>query len=130
MANSDQRNFMGYLWFSKEDGVYTIGLNDEGLEQLDEVESIELPREGEELEEDVVCGSIEAADGQLDLYSPVAGNVIEINSALIEDVSLLQEDPSEAWLFKVESDEEVEDEEDEDSDEDEDEDEESDEDED
>ncbi|MEI7974052.1 MAG: glycine cleavage system protein H [Bdellovibrio sp.] len=111
---------MGYLWFSKEDGVYTIGLNDEGLEQLDEVESIELPREGEDIEEDVVCGSIEAADGHLDLYSPVAGNVVEINSALIEDVSLLQEDPSEAWLFKVESDEEIEDEDEEDEDDDDD----------
>ena len=62
---------MGYLWYLKEDGVYSVGLNEEGLGQIDEIESIELPRESEEVEEDVVCGSIETADGQLDLYAPV-----------------------------------------------------------
>jgi glycine cleavage system H protein len=120
------RNFMGYLWVQKEDNVYTIGINEEGLEQITEIESVDLPRENEEIEADVVIGSIETSDGPLDLYSPVAGKVVEINNAVFEDPEEIQEDPYDAWLVKVESEEEMdaadeEDEEEDDDDEDEDE---------
>ena len=117
---SDQyRNFMGYLWVSKEDDIYTIGINEEGLEEITDIESIELPQEQEEIEADVAIGSVETNDGPLDIYSPVAGTITEINTAVLEDLSLIQEDPYEAWLVKIQSDEdldEVEDDEDDDDD--------------
>ena len=128
---SDQyRNFMGYLWILKEGDVYTIGVNEEGLEEISEIESVELPQEREEIESDVVIGSLETSDGPLDIYSPVSGTVIEINSAVIDEPDLIQEDPYDAWLLKIESDEDLddvddEDEEDDDDEDDEDEDEES-----
>lgn len=124
---SDQyRNFMGYLWVLKEDNIYTIGVNEEGLEEISEIESVELPPENEEVEADVVVGSVETDDGPLDIYSPVSGTVIEINTAIVEDPSLIQEDPFDAWLLKIESEEEMDelDEDDDSDDDDEDEDEE------
>lgn len=103
------RNFMGYLWVQKEDNVYTIGINEDGLEEITEIESVDLPQENEEIEADVVIGSIETDDGPLDLYSPVSGKVIEVNSAVVEDPEEIQEDPYDAWLVKIESEEEMED---------------------
>lgn len=120
--SDDIRNYMGYLWVQKEDNIFTIGINEEGLEEITEIESIELPQENEEIEADVVIGSIETDDGPLDLYSPVSGKIVEINPAVVEDPEVIQEDPYDAWLVKIESEEEMED-----SDEDEDEDDEDDE---
>jgi glycine cleavage system H protein len=114
---SDQyRNFMGYLWVQREDNIYTIGINEEGLEEITEIESIELPQEKEEVEADAVIGGIETSDGPLDIYSPVSGTIIEINTAVSEDPSIIQEDPYDAWLVKIESEEDMDDVDDEDED--------------
>ncbi len=103
------RNFMGYLWFQKEDNIYTIGINEEGLEDIETINALDLPSEGEAVQTDVVCGSVDTDDGQLDIYSPVSGNVIEINNAVVEDPELIQEDPYDGWLFKIESEDDPED---------------------
>lgn len=123
---SDQyRNFMGYLWVQKEDNVYTIGINEDGLEEITEINTVELPQENEQIEADVAIGSVETDDGPLDIYSPVGGNVIEVNTAVTEDPSIIQEDPYDAWLVKIESTEDMDDaDEDEDEDDEDDEDEE------
>jgi glycine cleavage system H protein len=114
------KNFMGSFWFQKEDNIYTVGLNEDALETFEKIESIELPSESEIVEADVVCGSMETDEGPIDIYSPVGGNVIEINNTVLEDPTLIQDDPYDAWLFKVESEDEYmePDEEDEDEDED------------
>jgi glycine cleavage system H protein len=113
------KNFMGSFWFQREDNIYTIGFNEDALETFEKIESIELPSDSELVEAEVVCGSMETDEGPVDIYSPVAGNVIEINNTVLEDPSLIQDDPYDAWLFKVESDDDYvepdeEDEEDED----------------
>lgn len=117
MKNESYRNFMGYLWVQKEDNIYTVGINEDGLEDFESIESVDLPTESEEVEGETICGTVETDEGPLDIYTPVSGKIAEINSAVIEDPSIITEDPYEAWLFKVESDEEMND-----SDEDEDED--------
>lgn len=122
MAANDVRNFMGYMWIQEEDGIITIGINEEGLADFEEITSVDLPAEQDKVEADEVCGTVETDDGPLDIYSPVSGTVIEINSAVIDDPSLIQEDPfEEGWLIRVESSEDLDDEdEDEDDDDDED----------
>ena len=117
------RNFMGYMWYQEEDGIVTIGINEDGLEDFEEILSMELPPEGEKVESDVVLGTIETDDGPLDIYSPVSGSVVEVNSQVLEDSAVIMEDPyEEGWLLKIEAsedtDDEDEDEEDDDDDED------------
>ncbi len=108
MSSDDIRNFMGYLWYQVEDGVVTIGVNEEGLEELDEITSVELSPENDKVDAEEVCGGIETNDGPMDIYSPVSGKIIEINSAVIEDPDLIQEDPyGEGWLLKIEPDEDI-----------------------
>src|SRR6476469_3681207 len=99
------KNFMGGFWFQKEDNIYTVGLNEDALETFEKIETIELPADNESVEAEMVCGSLETDEGPIDIYSPVAGTVVEINSTVIEDPTLIQDDPYDAWLFKVESDE-------------------------
>ncbi|WP_374027841.1 glycine cleavage system protein H [Bdellovibrio bacteriovorus] len=125
MASDDVRNFMGYLWIRKEDGLITIGINEDGLEDFESISSVDLPAENEQVEEDVVIGTLETDDGPLDIYTPVAGTVVEVNSQVIDDPSLIMEDPyEEGWLIRIEADEEAdEDDEDEDDDDDDDDDE-------
>ena len=120
---SEYRNFMGYMWVQKEDGTYTLGINEDGADEISEINTIELPQENEEIEADVVFGSIETDDGPLDLYSPVSGKVIEVNPAIVEDPNIIQEDPYEAWLVKIESTEDMDDVDDEDEEDEDDEDE-------
>lgn len=121
--SEDTINFMGYMWLQKEDGVITIGINEEGLQDFEEITSIELPPENEKVDAETVIGTIETDDGPLDIYSPVNGTILEVNPQVLETPSLIQEDPyEEGWLVRIETTEEVdEDEEDyEDDDEDED----------
>lgn len=119
MGSDDVRNFMGYLWVRQEDGVVTIGINEDGLEDFAEVSSLELPAEQEKIDADVVIGTLETDEGPLDIYSPVSGTVIEINSQVMEDPSIIIEDPyEEGWLIRIEADEELDEDEDDDLDED------------
>lgn len=119
MSANDVRNFMGYLWIQEEDGIVTIGINEEGLADFDEITSVDLPAEHDKVEADEVCGTVETDDGPLDIYSPVSGTVIEVNSAVIDDPTLIQEDPfEEGWLIRVEASEDLDEDEDEDDDDD------------
>jgi glycine cleavage system H protein len=94
---------MGYEWIQIDDGVITIGINEQGLDEFSEVEAANLPAEGEEVITDEVCGELDTDQGPMNLYSPVEGNVIEINEAVIENPSLVAEDCyGDGWLFKVE----------------------------
>lgn len=117
MAADDVRNFMGYLWVRQEDGIITIGIHEDALEDFEEINSIELPSEQEEVDSDVVIGTVETDDGPLDIYSPVTGTVIEINTQVIEDPSIIMEDPyEEGWLVRIEADDDFEEEDEEDED--------------
>ena len=96
--------FLAYEWLQVEDGSVTIGVSEEGLEELTEVSAINLPAEGEEVNPDEVCGEVETESGPLNLYSPVEGKVVEINAAVVENPQLLFEDPyGDGWLFRVEA---------------------------
>ncbi|XGC81102.1 glycine cleavage system protein H [Bdellovibrio bacteriovorus] len=124
MSAEDVRNFMGYLWVRQEDGIITIGINEDGLEDFEEISSVELPAEQEKIDADVVIGTLETDDGPLDIYSPVSGTVLEINTQVVEDPSIIMEDPyEEGWLVRIEADEDLEDEDEDEEDDDDDEDE-------
>lgn len=114
--SGEQRNFMGHLWVQQEDGIITIGINEEALEDFDEITKVDLPAEQEKIEADVAIGTIETSDGPLDIYSPVAGIVVEINTQAVEDPSMIIDDPmEEGWLVRIEAEEDY-DEDDEDDD--------------
>lgn len=117
--SDDVKNFNHHMWYREEDGIITIGINEEGLADITEITSVDLPPEQEKVEEDVAIGIIETDDGPLNIYSPVAGTVIEVNAGVLEEPSVIQEDPyEEGWLLRIEASEAVDEEDDDDEEED------------
>ena len=116
----DIKNFNHHMWYQEVDGIVTIGINEEGLADITEITSVDLPPEQEKVEEDAIIGTIETDDGPLNIYSPVEGTIIEVNAQVSEDPALIQEDPyEEGWLLRIEASEEMsDDDEDDDVDED------------
>jgi len=107
----------GRIWFRKKGTVITVGLTEKALEEIGSVQSIQLPAEGDEVNQDDVVVEIEGAKQNFEVIAPVDGGVISVNEGLSEDFDSLQGDPlDEGWLFKlrgVRSEEEGEDDQDE-----------------
>jgi glycine cleavage system H protein len=113
------KNFNHNLWYTEEDGIITIGINDEGLADITEINTIDLPPEQEKVEADTAFGSVESDDGTIDIVSPFEGTIIEINAQVVEDPAVLMEDPyEEGWLVRIEVAGEIDDEEEDEDDED------------
>ena len=109
------KNYNHHMWYQEDDGIITIGINEEGLADITEITSLDLPPEQEKVEPDVAIGTIETDDGPLEIFSPVEGVVIEVNASVLEDPSVIQEDSyEEGWLLRIEASAEIDEEEDED----------------
>lgn len=106
MANSGMGyiNYMGHLWLSIDGEVITVGVVEDALEDLSQINQIDLPEENDSVEKDEVCGELETADGSLNIYSPVEGTVLEINHAITDSPELINEDPyGDGWVLKIEA---------------------------
>ena len=94
--------YMGYEWILLSDGTLTIGINEEGIEDLTEITQVNLPAEGSQVHPDEVCGDIETDQGPLNLYCPVEGEVLEVNEAILQNHALIQDDcMGDGWLMKI-----------------------------
>ena len=84
------------------DGVVTIGITDYAQGELGDVVYVDLPAVGTTLDKMEVFGTIEAVKAVSELFSPLAGEVIEINEALDGDPSLVNQDPyGKGWMTKI-----------------------------
>ena len=97
------------LYFTKEhewvrvDGdVATVGISDHAQEALGAIVFAEAPEAGRSLTKGQEAAVVESVKAASDVYSPVAGEVIEGNSAIGDDPSLINRDPEgEGWFFKL-----------------------------
>lgn len=89
-------------WVQVEDGVATIGITDHAQHELGDIVYVDLPKIGAHLEQGKSLGSVESVKAVSDVYSPVGGEVTEINSTLADAPEKLNEDPhGAAWLVKL-----------------------------
>lgn len=89
-------------WVQADGDVATIGITDFAQSQLGDVVFLELPSVGRTLEPGDSFGVVESVKAASDLYSPVAGTVVEVNEALSETPEKVNRDPyGEGWLIKV-----------------------------
>ena len=85
-----------------EGNVATVGVTDYAQGELGDIVFVEVETEGEELDAEEVFGTIEAVKTVSDLFLPVAGEILEFNSALEDDPSLINNDPyGDGWIIKV-----------------------------
>lgn len=91
-----------HTWARLLDGVATVGVTDFAQSELGDVVFVELPEAGLEVTLGLVFGSIESSKSVSELFSPVAGTVIEVNAGLEESPEAVNDDPYGAgWIMKV-----------------------------
>ena len=91
-----------HLEASDDGKIATIGISQFAVEQLTDLVYIELPEVGRTLAAGESFGEIESVKAVSDLYSPVSGDVLEVNSTLTDNLEVFSEDPYGAgWIMKV-----------------------------
>ena len=91
-------------WVRKEnDTTVTVGITDYAQELLGDVVFVELPQVGHTLSKGQEAGVVESVKAASDIYAPISGKVLETNSELASEPSLVNTDPyTRGWLFKLE----------------------------
>lgn len=91
-----------YLKATDDSAVYMVGITDFAQGELGDIVYLELPSAGESFAKNEVFGTIEAVKAVSDLFSPLAGEVVEVNAALQDDPSVVNSDPYGAgWMVKL-----------------------------
>ncbi|HXS95685.1 MAG TPA: glycine cleavage system protein GcvH [Candidatus Limnocylindrales bacterium] len=89
-------------WVLVEGDTATVGITDHAQEELGDIVYVDLPKPGTKLEAGKSLGSVESVKAVSDVYSPVAGEVTEVNQTLADSPEKLNDDPhGAAWLVKV-----------------------------
>ena len=88
--------------YVKVEGEFAyVGITDYAQNALGNVVYVDLPEVDDEVEADEDFGAVESVKAASDLISPVSGTVVEVNEALEDKPELLNEDPFENWIIKV-----------------------------
>lgn len=88
----------------KQDDKYIIGLTDYAIDQLGDIVFLELPEVGDEFKKGDTFANIESVKAASEIYMPISGKTVEVNSELIDAPEKLNDDCYEnGWLVKVES---------------------------
>jgi glycine cleavage system H protein len=89
-------------WVHAEGGTGTVGITDHAQEELGDIVYVDLPKVGSRVESGKSLGSVESVKAVSEIYSPVTGEVLEINQTLADSPEALNTDPhGAAWLVKV-----------------------------
>ena len=86
---------------SEADGTVTVGITHHAQELLGDMVFIELPEVGRQLKQKEECAVAESVKAAADIYSPISGEVTEVNSPLVDEPDKINKDAYSAWLFKL-----------------------------
>lgn len=90
-------------WARVEGKLATIGVTRFAVDQLGDVTQVDLPKEGESISQGDVFGSVESVKAVSDLFAPLSGKVVKVNSPLSESPEYVNEDPyDEGWMIQIE----------------------------
>ncbi len=89
-------------WIELSDGTGTVGITNYAQERLGDVVYVELPDVGKKVKKGETVLTIESVKAASDVYSPVDGEVVEVNETLNDNPGLINEDPEgKGWIFKI-----------------------------
>ena len=90
-------------WVRQEGNLVTVGITQFAVDQLGDVTQVDLPNEGEVLKPHEVLGSVESVKAVSDVYAPVSGKVVKVNSPLQDSPEYVNEDPYDGgWMAQIE----------------------------
>ncbi len=89
-------------WVLVEGDVATIGITDYAQHSLGDVVYVDLPRSGDSFNSHEAFGSVESVKAVSEVFTPIAGEIVEVNDALNDDAEKVNSDPyGEAWFIKI-----------------------------
>ena len=89
-------------WVRTEDDTATVGITDHAQDELGDIVFVELPEVGATLDPGDSFGTIESVKAVSDLYTPVGGEVVEVNEALNDSPEKVNEDPyGDGWIMRL-----------------------------
>ena len=98
----DRRYTTEHEWIKPDGELYVIGITAFAQDQLGDIVYVELPKVGDKVESGKAFGVIESVKTASDLYAPVSGEVVEVNSDLIDQPQSVNDDPYQAgWIIKI-----------------------------
>lgn len=86
---------------AENDGTVRVGITDFAQQQLGDLVYVELPAAGAQVKAGAACAVVESVKAASDIYSPVSGEIIEVNTALKDAPEAVNQDAYAAWLFRV-----------------------------
>ena len=96
---------LSHEWASVEDdNIVRVGITDFAQEQLGDLVYIELPDVGRKVKAQEQCAVVESVKTASDLFSPVAGEIVAVNSALVDEPEQVNDNPYSTWIFCVKAD--------------------------
>ena len=99
---TDLKYTESHEWIRSEpDGTLTIGITDHAQDALGDLVFIELPAVGEIFAEQENCVVLESVKAASDAYAPVAGEIVAVNSSIVDKPESLNAAPYDSWLFKM-----------------------------
>lgn len=91
-----------HSWIKQEqDGTLTVGITDFAQNSLGDIVFVQLPADGMHYEQDQQIAMVESVKTGSDIYAPVRGKVTAINEALQDNPELINDDPYQAWIYKL-----------------------------
>ena len=89
-------------WARDDDGVVTVGISNHAQELLGDIVYVELPQIGSSVSQKDGVGIVESVKAASDVYSPLTGEIVEINEKLSDNPEIINSSPYEdGWFFKV-----------------------------
>jgi glycine cleavage system H protein len=85
----------------EDDNVVRVGITDFAQEQLGDLVYIELPELGRKIKAQEQCAVVESVKTASDIFSPVSGEIVDVNLALADEPGQVNDNPYEAWIFCV-----------------------------
>ena len=99
---SEKKFSKQHEWALVDGEVATIGITKHASEMLGDVVFVELPEKGKNIEKDGQAGVVESTKAASDIYSPLAGEIVETNQSIVDDPAAVNKDPEgNAWFFKI-----------------------------
>ncbi|MFN6528413.1 glycine cleavage system protein GcvH [Nostoc sp. ChiSLP03a] len=99
---SDLKYSKNHTWVRVDGNIATVGFTQYASNNLNEIAGVELPEVGTLIGQNTIIGNIEAGKGVIDFYSPIAGELVEVNQAVVDDPELISQDTyGEGWLAKI-----------------------------
>ena len=99
---SDLKYAKSHEWLRVSGDVATLGITDHAQHELTDIVCVEVPEAGRKIKAGDACAVVESVKTASDIYSPISGEIAEVNQAVVDDPALVNSEPyGDGWFFRI-----------------------------